>query len=74
MQVSESTEIIYDKNVVNFSGNDEQCVRSTQKVCTKYPFIHLLHYLLAGHCFRSGFLFRLEQKIGAMTKVAFIGR
>ena len=37
MQVSESTEIIYDKNVVNFSGNDEQCVRSTQKVCTKYP-------------------------------------
>src|SRR5882724_9860147 len=49
MQVSESTEIIYDKNVVNFSGNDEQCVRSTQKVCTKYPFIHLLLYLLAGH-------------------------
>jgi hypothetical protein len=34
-----------------------------------------LLYLLAGRGGRlCGFLFRLEQKIGAMTEVAFIGR
>ena len=36
---------------------------------TRPSFAHLL----AGHGVRSGLLFRLEQKIGAMTEVAFIG-
>ena len=49
------------------SAVHRRCAQSIQ-------FVHLLLYLLAGHWFRSGFLFRLEQKIGAMTKVAFIGR
>ena len=40
MQVCESTEVTYDKNVVNFSGKDKQCARRLQEVCTKYPFIY----------------------------------
>ena len=31
MQVCESTEIIYDKRVVDFYRTDKQCTRSTQQ-------------------------------------------
>jgi hypothetical protein len=39
VQVYESTEITYDKNVVNFSGNDKQCARRLQEVCTRLSLI-----------------------------------
>ena len=39
VQVYESTEITYDKNVVNFSGNVKQCARRLQEVCTRLSLI-----------------------------------
>ncbi len=50
MQVCESTEIVYDKNVVNFSANDRQCARRLQEVCTR---LSLIYFALVS--LRAGF-------------------
>ena len=42
VQVCESAEITYDKNVVNFSDKDEQCARRLQEVCTRLSLIYFL--------------------------------
>ena len=48
VQVCESTEIVYDKNVVNFSANDRQCARRLQEVCTRLSLIYFCSSLFAG--------------------------
>jgi hypothetical protein len=54
------------------SVNQPTCLRVRRSYCGLVH--HLFFYFFAGHVGGSGFLFRLEQKIGAMTEVAFIGR
>jgi hypothetical protein len=48
VQVGESTEIIYDKNAINFSGNDKQCARRLQEVCTRLSLIKFCSNRLVG--------------------------
>ena len=47
MQVCESTEIVYDKNVVNFSANDSVPAR-LQEACTRLSLIYFCSSLFAG--------------------------
>jgi hypothetical protein len=47
-KVCESTEIIYDKNVVNFPGKDKHCARRLQEVCTRLSLVYFLALISSG--------------------------